>query len=421
MRKSVTYLSPGKEELAMNWCSYSFYLKKFDKNTNTSDKGAIFLSIIIHGQRVRITTGIKSPVKLWDSKNQRFKGNTLEAHQLNTQLELERNRVLNILISMEVNGVPKTTYTFKERYASKINSTCFITFMSKQAQERYNSGEISDGTYRHTKSVVKRLKEFVKTQPFEIVNINHEWLSNFRRHIIKDIYRKKNGRDNAPTAENTANNHIKKIASYVNIAHTKGFIDHNPCQGFKLNKIHTQRQFLSKNEFLKLLDFYRNGIYQSGKDEVFATKLGVLRNFLLMCVTGMRVSDTKFVTKSNIKENILSYVAQKTKRQNKEVRIPLNSIAEELINDVPGNGIFYKISDQRQNEYLKAIAEESGLTIPLTNHIARHTFGTIFLERGGKVEVLQDLLAHSDIKTTMKYIHMVESEKINQVKNAFDF
>jgi len=37
------------------------------------------------------------------------------------------------------------------------------------------------------------------------------------------------------------------------------------------------------------------------------------------------------------------------------------------------------------------------------NHIARHTFATQFLDAGGRVDVLQKFMNHSNIQSTMIY------------------
>jgi site-specific recombinase XerD len=39
-------------------------------------------------------------------------------------------------------------------------------------------------------------------------------------------------------------------------------------------------------------------------------------------------------------------------------------------------------------------------------HVGRHTFASEFLRRGGQLHVLKDLMGHSDIKTTMVYVHL---------------
>ncbi len=55
----------------------------------------------------------------------------------------------------------------------------------------------------------------------------------------------------------------------------------------------------------------------------------------------------------------------------------------------------------------------------MTTHTARHTFGTIFIELGGDVVTLKEYMGHSDINTTMKYVHLSERRKKEKIQ-VFD-
>ncbi len=44
-------------------------------------------------------------------------------------------------------------------------------------------------------------------------------------------------------------------------------------------------------------------------------------------------------------------------------------------------------------------------------HDLRHTVGTRLAEKGIPINVIKEILAHSDIRTTMKYVHLVEGSK----------
>ena len=61
------------------------------------------------------------------------------------------------------------------------------------------------------------------------------------------------------------------------------------------------------------------------------------------------------------------------------------------------------LSNQKMNDYLKIIGGGLGIKKEMHCHIARHTFAVKYLRLGGRLEVLQNLLGHTDIKTTAIY------------------
>lgn len=71
------------------------------------------------------------------------------------------------------------------------------------------------------------------------------------------------------------------------------------------------------------------------------------------------------------------------------------------------------------NQFLKYYAGKAGINKRIHAHKLRHCFATHLLESGTDMAVIQELLGHSDIKTTQIYAH-VSKKLISKVKSPLD-
>ena len=57
----------------------------------------------------------------------------------------------------------------------------------------------------------------------------------------------------------------------------------------------------------------------------------------------------------------------------------------------------------------------------VTAHTFRHSFASHLLRANFDIRTIQQLLGHSDVRTTIIYTHTVESRTIKEVASLLDF
>lgn len=57
------------------------------------------------------------------------------------------------------------------------------------------------------------------------------------------------------------------------------------------------------------------------------------------------------------------------------------------------------------------MAVRCGITKPLTFHSGRHTFAVLMLDLGADIYMVQKLLGHKEIHTTMVYANIMDKKK----------
>lgn len=121
----------------------------------------------------------------------------------------------------------------------------------------------------------------------------------------------------------------------------------------------------------------------------------------MSCYTGLRVSDVRKLTKSNIHGRDLSVKMQKVK---KPILVPLSYKAQKLINTESAGELLFpkplKQSKSRVNKDIKEVMELAGIKKHITFHCSRHSFAINSLVLGIDITVISNILGHTSLKTT---------------------
>ncbi|MBW1806365.1 MAG: tyrosine-type recombinase/integrase, partial [Deltaproteobacteria bacterium] len=69
----------------------------------------------------------------------------------------------------------------------------------------------------------------------------------------------------------------------------------------------------------------------------------------------------------------------------------------------------------------KEAVRKSKIPKRASSHTFRHSFASHLLQANYDIRTIQELLGHSDVRTTMIYTHTIKSQTIKKAKSPLDF
>lgn len=147
-----------------------------------------------------------------------------------------------------------------------------------------------------------------------------------------------------------------------------------------------------------------------------------LRNVAMLAVmarVGLRVGEVVGLDVADVELNGRSgWVTVRQGKGLKERKVPLSLRARKALRaylearpewaDDPAlfvSKVGGRLSTRAVQQMVEGAAQRAGIKQDVTPHILRHTFATRFLEQGGNLATLRDILGHANISTTSRYLH----------------
>lgn len=382
-----------------------FYVKKGSEKPNGNLP--LMCRITVDGEIKQFSCKMDVPLRLWDVKNNRASGKSVEAQRINRavdKIRVEVNRRYQEL--MQADGyvtVAKLKDTYlgigvKQETLLKLFEQHNAEFAKKVGHSRVK------GTFQRYITVCKHLHEFIpytyKREDIPLKELNLTFINDFEYFL----------RTEKKCRTNTVWGYMIVLKHIVSIARNDGRLPFNPFAGYINSPESVDRGYLTKAEIQTLMDVpMKNAYYELVRDM-----------FVFSVFTGLAYSDMKNLTTDNLQTffdgNL--WIITRRKKTNTESNIRLLDVPRKIIEKYRGlardNKVFPIPSNTTCNKILKEIGRQCGFKTRLSTHVARHTNATtVLLSNGVPIETVSRLLGHTNIKTTQIYAK-ITNQKISQ-------
>ncbi|WP_455531532.1 tyrosine-type recombinase/integrase [Segatella salivae] len=233
----------------------------------------------------------------------------------------------------------------------------------------------------------------------EAKNLSREMMERFA-HYIEDIH----------TGEGIRT-YWQRFKRLINYAVEKGVIKKSPCLRIKV---------MSTNDILGKDILSREELQQLFATHYPKESETIRRAFALTCFTGIRHCDLATLTYGNIdySNRLMTFRQSKVQHDSSVsgVPIPLNETLIAIIGKKPEGAkdndlVFALPSIEASNKALRHWTKRAGIDKHITWHCGRHSFATNLLSNGTNIKVVSELLGHSSLKFTQKYVRALDDQK----------
>lgn len=373
--------------------------------TMKGKEGPLELRVIIDRRPFYIGTGIR--VRASEFRYGKVVGRD-DAKELNERLASfvrsaneEVTRRVNERLPIDVRVIRRKVYGLgdDDEGDEKVE---FLEWINEQVDEM----RAAEGTVKHYRTLVDRLRQFENMK---------EWKDLTTANICKWdawLHGLKARQSDAEAKAGVAAPYISDAAVY----------NYHKCLKALLNKA-VMFDMMDRSPYDKLKGQFKRGDVENveyltdeevdaivGIHPLAGSQMAVARDlFVFQLYTGLSYSDAQAFSMKDYKQldgkwvNVgkrvktgVAYVSQ--------LLPPAVEVLEKYGMQLP------KIGNADYNHCLKALGMAAGIEKPLHSHLARHTFATMMLREGVRIEHVSKMLGHTNIVTTQRYAKVLADD-----------
>lgn len=380
-----------------------------------SGEAAIFMRITANGTRVECNTGKSIEPHLWNQAKERVKGSSKKAIDLNNFIDDTEIKMFKLFQEMQEDGSVVTAQELHNRYFNigphkKVERMIIATFQEHNQECRALMGrDFELGTIKKYETITRLLQRYIakkyETADLPLTSLDRDFVHGFELYLKIDRNQQ----------QNTVARYMKGLKKITNRALANEWITKDPFAGFKVKTIQTDPTFLTLDELHIIYKHHFDGALEVVRDM-----------FIMAAFTGLAFIDISNLRSVHVVTDNDGNMWIRKPRQKTEIvqNIPLLDIPKEILakyeNDAKAakKGTLLPVPcNQVMNRYLKEIGTLCGISKVLTTHVARHTYATVCLSQGVRIENVSKMLGHTSIKMTQHYARVLDSSIMEDMQN----
>jgi len=269
--------------------------------------------------------------------------------------------------------------------------------------EYLKSRQVSKNTLVSYERDINQLVVHLNQVGKKMVDATEEDLQNYV------VYMQTMGKSNATISRSVAS--IKAFYKYLL---KNKIIEENITEGLVAPKVEKKElSILTQKEVECLLEQPSSSDLKGQRDKAMLE---------VLYATGIRVTELISIKVTDVNLNS-GYI--KVKKKNKERTIPVGNVALKCLKDYIENvrpllikteeeeTLFINANGQKMTrqgfwKILKQYKDQAKIDKDLTPHTIRHSFAVHLLQNGAEVKMVQEILGHTDVASTLMYTQMAD-------------